>query len=136
MNYIYLIGYMILILIYLTVSMFNQVWTECFSGQHEKLSVWGWAINPDRNVMEEGSKRFLETCKKHRVDAELIGIGYTHNRHQQQDRFYVLRDKLKGVSDDQIVVVMDAFDTLMNGSQDEILERFKKHDTRILFSAE
>ena len=107
---------------------------ELFSDR--KLKVWAWAINPDRKKMEDGSKRFLNTAKKFNIDVELIGIGYEYKRHQNQDRFYVLRDKLKTVSDEQIIVVMDAFDTLINGTENEIINKFLEKKTRILFSAE
>ena len=100
------------------------------------LLVWGWAINPDRKKMEKGAEKFLNTAKKFNLNTELIGIGYTYKRHLAQDRFYVLRDFLKKVSPDQIIVVMDSFDTLINGASKEILRKFKKFKTRILFSAE
>jgi len=143
---IVLLGYVLLFGIYSIIiySIVTLGITRCSSGRTESeisrssdnLLVWGWAINPDRKKMEDGSKRFLDTSNKFGFNSELIGIGYTLERHQGQDRFYVLRDRLQGVKDNQIVLVMDTFDTLMNGRPDEVLRRFKRKHTRILFSAE
>ena len=154
-----LIGYVLLIILYFTtiVSIINlnkrfknvknnnlnclnlndnSVIENDTCENNNDLLVWGWAINPDRKKMEEGSKRFLDTSNKYKFNSELIGIGYTIERPQGQDRFYVLRDRLNNVKDDQIVLVMDTFDTLMCGTPNEVLKRFKKENTQILFSAE
>ena len=143
-----LLGYILLGLLYLTFTYLAiKVRNENVKLKHAQkkiienfnnsnLKIWAWAINPDRKKMEDGSKRFLDTCKKFNIDAELIGIGYEYKRHQNQDRFYVLRDKLNSVKDNQIVVVMDAFDTLMNGTEQEIVNKFLEKNTNILFSAE
>ena len=53
-----------------------------------------------------------------------------------QEKVIQLRDFFKKVSPDQIIIVMDSFDTLINGTSKEILRKFKKFKTRILFSAE
>ena len=116
----------------------------------DKLLVWGWGINRDRKQMEQMSKPFLESAKAWNLDASLIGIGVDYAKwetHVTKDgdgskaghglqRFYVLRDALRGIDKDQIIVVMDTADTLLMGTSQEIIKRFKQLNTKLLISAE
>lgn len=117
--------------------------------EKNKLLVWGWAINKDRKKMEKMARYFLSTARKHKISPELIGIGWEYADWDDPvvdgdgskaghglQRFYVLREKLRGLDDDIPILVMDAGDTLINGTGEEILKRFKKFNTQILFSAE
>lgn len=138
----------IILVIIIIIIITHFVSTEFFTSP-PKLLVWGWAINKDRQKMEAVSKTFLESGKHYSLHTKLIGIGVDYAKwdapvvngdgskagHGLQ-RFYVLRDELKNVSPDQIVVVMDTADTLLAGNQDDIIQRFKKLNTRILISAE
>lgn len=117
---------------------------------NENLKVWGWGINERRKDMEEMSGPLLKTCKHFGINPDLIGIGVKYTKDWDRpvqngdgryaghgiQRFYVLRDALEGVGDDQIILVTDASDVLIAGDSDEIVKRFKKMNTRILFSAE
>lgn len=114
------------------------------------LLVWGWAINKDHKKMEEMASRFTESGKLWGYNTELIGIGWDYAKwdapvvngdgskagHGLQ-RFYVLREALEKIKNpNQIIVVMDAGDTLFSGPPEEVLKNFKELNTKLLISAE
>ena len=116
---------------------------------NDDLLVWGWAINKDRKKMEHVSRFFTKSAKHFGIEPKLIGIGVDYapwdapvvdgdgsKAGHGLQRFYVLRDELKNVPDEQIILVMDTADTVIAGSAEEILRRFKKLNTRFLISAE
>ena len=104
------------------------------------IFLWGVAPHYKKIYIYNESKYCLLTAKKYGLTPEIIGLGYDRRDApksvQSQSRFYVLEEKLKTISDDDIVLIMDSFDTLFCGGSNEIISRFKLFNTKILFSAE
>lgn len=107
-----------------------------------KFHIFLWGIAPyyKKIYIYHESKYCLQTADKYSLTPKIIGLGYDGRDGpksvQSQNRFYVLEEKLKTISNDDIVVVMDSFDTLFCGTQLEIISRFKLFNTQILFSSE
>jgi hypothetical protein len=129
----------------------NKKPCDGFSNPEQKIKVWGWGINKSKKKMEEMSKYFLGSAKHYNIKNELIGLGWDFadwdapvvngdgrkaGKHLQ--KFYVLKERLEkpDVKKNDIILVMDAADTLFAGTADEILRRFLKKNTRLLISAE
>jgi hypothetical protein len=99
-----------------------------------KLRVLIWAINESKELMIQTCSQLLDTAKLFNIDYELIGVGVKFKEHKQ--RIWILRDYLKRIDKNEIVLCMDGADTLFNQCGEQILQKFKSQSTRILFSAE
>lgn len=116
------------------------------------LRVWGWAINKNKSKMEKMAELFLGSARHYGVHPKLIGIGWKYAKWEDPivnkdgskagkglQRFYVLREALKDSSlipDNSILLIMDAGDTVICGNEQQILKKFQKSGTDLLFSAE
>lgn len=99
-----------------------------------QLKILIWAINESRTLMEQTCKELLETANLHQIDAMLFGIGHPFKEHKQ--RIWLLRDYLKSIPENTVVLCMDGADTLFNDTATVLLKKFKKKKTNILISAE
>jgi hypothetical protein len=102
------------------------------------LRIFIWAINKSRSLMEHHCEKLLETAAAHDVHVELLGIGYEFVSHSQ--RMEILREALEEMGeqerDSTVIVAMDGSDTLINGSSEVIIERFRSMNTQVLIAAE
>ncbi len=100
------------------------------------LKVLAWAINEDAQLMREMCAPLLETAEKHQVDVELFGVGVKFVEHKQRVR--LLRDYLSAQPRlaGKIYLCLDGADTLVNGGETQLVQRFLDQKTRILISAE
>ena len=97
-----------------------------------KILVWG--IELDLKTAETKAEYLLNTAKYFGVDVELIGIG--HNFINFTNRLYILQDYLKNTNPEEIILVMDGYDTLFNNTVEYTLSQFQQKNTRILISSE
>ena len=97
-----------------------------------KILVWG--IEPELKTVKEKAKYLIDTANIFNVHLEFVGVGKTFTTFT--NRLYFLQKYLKNIPPEEIVVVMDGYDTLFNNSLQKLEEEFKKKDTRILISAE
>jgi hypothetical protein len=106
------------------------------------LDVYLWAISDDEAWIRENCRWSLETAGKCGLRPQLAGIAHDtrHLAHCQHavdlSRFYVLRELLSRVSDTRLLLVMDGFDTLFRGTEEQIVSAFLRYNTQILVSAE
>lgn len=101
------------------------------------LNVLAWAMEDNLEIAREKSKFLLETAKIHNVNINFVGIGETFNPRDTRSRLKILQDVLrKNYKYQDIVLVMDGYDTLVNNNVNYTLEKFLQADTRILISAE
>jgi hypothetical protein len=106
------------------------------------LDVHLWAIADDEAWLRENCRWSLETARKCGLRPQLAGVGYdtrhlAHCKHAVDlSRLYVLRQLLSRVSDTRLLLVMDGFDTLFRGTEEQIVSTFLRCDTQILISAE
>jgi len=97
-----------------------------------KILVWG--IEEDLIIAETKAAFLIDTAYRFNVDVEFIGIGEVFLGFRE--RLRILQAKLKTVNPEEIVIVMDGYDTLFNNRAEVALERFLAKNTRILISAE
>jgi len=106
------------------------------------LDVYLWAISDDEAWVRENCRWSLETARQYGLRPQLAGIAYDtrHLAHCEHAvdlaRFYVLRDLLSRVSDTRLLLIMDGFDTLFRGTEEQIVSAFLGYNTQILVSAE
>jgi len=97
-----------------------------------RILVWG--IEKDLDTAKTKASHLLSTANYFNLDLEFLGIGETFSGFRQ--RLYVLQDYLKTLDQNEIVIVMDGYDTLFNDYSQSALESFLSKNTRILVSAE
>lgn len=105
------------------------------------LLTYLWGISDDEEWIRDNCRWSLSTARKYGLNPQLAGIGYDvrhleRYEHKALARFYVLRDLLREVSDPQIVLIMDGFDTLFTGTAQQIVTTFRRQKTQILVSSE
>jgi len=71
-------------------------------------------------------------ARRDRLDPRPLGML----QHKALARLFVLRELLQPLPDSQIVLIMDAFDTLVLGTGQQIVATFRNQTTQILVSAE
>jgi hypothetical protein len=97
-----------------------------------KILVWG--IEPDIKTAETKAEYLINTAKYFNIDIELIGIGHTFTNFT--NRLYILQDYLKTANPEEIILVMDGYDTLFNNNLEYALNKFQEKNTKILISSE
>ena len=65
----------------------------------------------------------LETCKKHKIDIEIL--GWEQKFINLLWKFELVNNRLKNVKDDEIVLFIDGFDTIILSNENEIIDKFK-----------
>lgn len=84
------------------------------------------------------SERYFPTLESQINDKKnkLVKLGYgsKYQGHFMKDT--LLLEYTKSLKEDEIVVFMDGFDTLFLGEPDELLEKFKKLNSKIVLSIE
>ncbi|XP_046571507.1 multifunctional procollagen lysine hydroxylase and glycosyltransferase LH3-like [Haliotis rubra] len=92
----------------------------------------------------DGFKRFLRSVKKYGFELKVLGMGeewdggdvanYAGGGH----KINLLAEGLKKYQDrdDLLLMFVDSYDVIFNNDPDTIIERFKKFDARVVFSAE
>jgi len=97
-----------------------------------KILVWG--IEPDLKIAKTKAEYLLNTAKYFNIDVNVIGIG--HKFTNFTNRLYILQDYLKNINSEEIILVMDGYDTLFNNTLEYTLSQFHQKNTRILISSE
>jgi len=87
-----------------------------------KILVWG--IEPDIKTAETKAEYLINTAKYFNIDIELIGIGHTFTNFT--NRLYILQDYLKTANPEEIILVMDGYDTLFNNNLEYALNKFQE----------
>lgn len=124
----------------------SAIKSDCNKSPQKKNNIkfhvllWGIAPYSKKIQIYIQSQHCLRTSEKYSLTPEIIGIGYDDGDSPKtilsQKRFHLLEEKLKTISDDDIILVMDSFDTLFCGTESEIIAKFKSFNTEILFSAQ
>jgi hypothetical protein len=93
-----------------------------------------WGIEPYIKTAKSKAKYLLNTAKYFNINIELIGVGQTFTNFT--NRLYILQDYLKNINDNELVLVMDGYDTLFNNNLEYAINKFREKNTRILISSE
>ncbi len=99
-----------------------------------QLRILIWGINESKTLMENMCQECLDTAQWQGIKTDFLGIGHQFKEHKQ--RLWILRDELRRMDQNVVVLCMDGSDTLFNGNQHEILQKFLTFETNILVSAE
>lgn len=78
-------------------------------------------------------KIFKESCARNNVELRVLGFGQKWKGFAW--RWELILEALEGVDDKEIVLVTDAFDTLILQTEKEITSRFLEFQTEIVFGA-
>lgn len=107
-----------------------------------KLDIYLWGISDDKEYILKNSEYALETAEKFNLKPKMLGLQYdwkylSHLAHGKVlSRLYILRDLAATIHDNRILLIMDGFDTLFKGNEEEILIKFYSAKTKLLFSSE
>jgi hypothetical protein len=108
----------------------------------DKLNIFLWGISNDESYIRDGCKYALQTAETFNLHPQILGLNYDNSflDHLQWktllSRLYLLRDVTIKDDINRVMVFMNGFDTLFNGNERQILEKFYKFNTKILFSSE
>lgn len=109
------------------------------------LHVYMWAIAPtdQRDRVMDQSRYSLESARACGFEPKLLGLGHTIRNPERhwanvQARFYVLQDALRAHADDDLLLVMDGYDTLFlpHASPALMVDRFRHAGAVLMFSSE
>ncbi|KAH3821107.1 procollagen-lysine,2-oxoglutarate 5-dioxygenase 1-like isoform X1 [Dreissena polymorpha] len=113
------------------------------------LCAWCQCINEDFVVVtiatenNDGLRRYLRSTKKYGLNTEVYGLGEAWKGGDMQGqggghKVNLLRRELKKYKDrdDLIVMFTDSYDVVLTSGSEDILEKFRKLDARVVFSAE
>ena len=98
------------------------------------LKIFIWGINKSMAKMESLCQRSLDSARWNGIETQFLGIGHEFIEHKQ--RLWILRDELRKMNNDDIVLCMDGSDTLFNATSSEIYQKFIELQTKIVVSAE
>ena len=108
----------------------------------DKLDIYLWGIYDNKKYIMDNCKYSLTSARKYNLKPKILGLNYdsSHIKHIKHrfvlSRLYLLRDLTLNISDNRILLIMDGFDTLFNGTKEQILERFYSQNTNLLISGE
>ena len=97
-----------------------------------RILVWG--IEEELMTAETKAVYLIDTAYRSNASIEFIGIGKVFSGFRE--RLRILQESLKAINPEEIIIVMDGYDTLFNNKAETALERFLAKNTRILISAE
>lgn len=78
--------------------------------------------------------KLLLSCEKNHIDLEVIGLGLPY--YGNGTKLVLMAEYLKTLSDNEIVMFVDAFDVILVADKELILEKFLNMNTSFLMSAE
>ena len=102
----------------------------------ENVKVFIWGINESEQVVKNFSKRLIDTANLHNINYQFIGIGKKYIPNSDNNRIFLLEKELNKINESDLIICLDAKDTLINDSLDSIIHKFKLKNTKILISAE
>lgn len=90
----------------------------------------------EKNIIEaeRKAKYLIDTAKCFDINFEFVGIGHEYTGFK--NRLYLLQDYLKKIDSNEIVLIMDGYDTLFCNKIFEAEKIFLEKKTKIFISAE
>lgn len=97
----------------------------------------------------EELERFRESCRHHNIPYKILGLGQEWTGGEAKNgvllkpggsqKINLLKEELKDYPDsanNHIILFTDSYDVIFNGGSEEIVSRFRKMESPIVFSAE
>lgn len=98
------------------------------------MRLLAWSIEKNPSATPDRARHLLDTANKFGLHVEFVGQGIQYN--VLRDKLYTLRDYLDSISDEQLVICIDGYDTLINKSFDSLESTFSLLNTEIVISSE
>lgn len=92
--------------------------------------------------MNDALKRFIESCEIYGLEYKILGLGQKWNGGNMSagigggQKINFLVEELSNLDDDQLIFVSDSYDVIMSSNTEEIINKFNKFKTPIVFAAE
>ena len=89
--------------------------------------------------MNDGLKRFIESCKVYGLKYKIMGYNKKWNGGNQSgggQKINLLIETIKDMSDEQIILVTNSYHVIMTSNSKEILDKYNKFGNKIIFSTE
>jgi Polysaccharide biosynthesis len=86
------------------------------------------------NWMHPNLKLLLQSCKEHGISLEILGMDQPY--HQNTDKLRWMKKYCSELSDDELILFVDAFDVLVLADAEEIAARFVSLNVPMLMAAE
>lgn len=83
---------------------------------------------------DERLHKLLESCKLHGIELHILGLGKPYRKNGT--KLLHMREFLKTLEEDEIVMFVDAFDVLIVRDKKEILEKFLSMNKPFIMAAE
>lgn len=100
------------------------------------MKILVWASTPNLELSKQKTKYLLDTANYYcnNVAIELMGIGYKYRF--LKDKIYILKNHIEQFQDDELILCIDGFDTLINKNIEDLESIFYSFDTEIVISSE
>ena len=98
------------------------------------MKLLAWGIETDKSATTDKAKYLLGTANKYGVQVEFVGLGTQYTA--DIDKLYTLQKHLQNVNDDELVVCIDAYDTLVNRPFEDLESIYETFNTEVVISAE
>jgi hypothetical protein len=82
----------------------------------------------------ENLHKLVQSCKQHHIDLDVVGMGRPYWKNGT--KLVRLKEYLRDLPDDDIVMFVDAFDVLIVADKEIILEKFLHMNSPFIMSAE
>jgi len=92
--------------------------------------------------MTDGLKRFIKSCKTYGLKYKIMGMNTTWNGGNMikeaggGQKINLLLDTLNELKDEQLILVTDSYDVIMSANTEEIVEKYKEFNKKIVFASE
>ena len=75
-----------------------------------------------------------ESCKRNKLN--LVTLGFNQRWKGFTMRYELIKEYLKHIKDNEIILIVDAFDVIILQNEEEIIKKFKKFNKKIVFSVQ
>lgn len=82
----------------------------------------------------EGFEQLMDSCKLYNIEIDVLGMDLPYNGNGQ--KLIYIKEYLNTLSDNDIIMFVDAYDTLILANKETILDKFLEKNVTCIFSAE
>jgi GR25 family glycosyltransferase involved in LPS biosynthesis len=92
--------------------------------------------------MTDGLERFIKSCKVYGLKHEIMGLGRKWKGGNMAkgpgggQKINLLKETIEKIDDEKILLVTDSYDVIMTANSKEILEKYRKINSTLVFASE
>jgi len=98
------------------------------------MKLLSWSIEEDISNTTKKAKFLIDLSKKYNVELNFIGQGIKYTC--LKDKIFTLRDYIEQLDENELILCIDAYDTLINKSLEDIEIYYNKTESEIIISTE